>query len=98
MSSRDEYLQKFKTQLDEWNNDIDELQARARQVQSDAQTQYHEQIKALQEMRDDALSRYNEMQNATVEAWDALAEGAEKTWQTWIDTFDNARSKFKTRD
>ena len=95
MSSRDEYLQKFKTQLDEWNADIDKLQARAREAQADAQAQYHEQIKALQEMRDDALSRYNEMQNATVEAWDALAEGAEKTWQTWVDTFDKARSKFK---
>ena len=98
MSSRDEYLQKFKSQLDEWNRDIDELQAKAREAQADVQAQYHEQIKALQEMRDEALNRYNEMQHATVEAWDVLMEGAEKTWQTWIDTFDNARSKFKTKD
>ncbi len=98
MSSRDEYLQKFKAQLDEWNADIDKLEAKAREAQAGAQTQYHDQLESLREMRDDALKRYSEMQNASVDAWDALVQGAEKTWQTWIDTFDNARSKFKTKD
>ena len=98
MSSRDEYLQKFKTKLDEWNADIDKLEAKARDAQADAQGQYHEQLESLRETRDDALKRYNEMQNATVDAWDAMAQGAEKAWQSWLDAFADARSKFKPRD
>ena len=98
MSSRDEYLQKFKAQLDEWNADIDNLEAKAREAQAEAQAQYHEQLESMREMRNDALKRYSEMQSATVEAWDTMVAGAEKTWQTWIDTFAEARSKFKSKD
>ncbi len=98
MSSRDEYLQKFKAQLDEWNADIDKLEAKAREVQADVQAQYQEQLESMREMRDDALKRYTEMQSATVEAWDAMVVGAEKTWQIWVDTFAEARSKFKSKD
>jgi hypothetical protein len=34
MSSREEYLKKLKTKLDEWDADIDKLEAKARDAQS----------------------------------------------------------------
>ena len=95
MNSRDEYLQKFKANLDQWNADIDKLEAKAREAQADAQAQYHKQLDDLRQMRDEALQRYTEVQNATVEAWDTMAQGTEKAWQAWFDAFQDARSKFK---
>ena len=95
MTSRDEYLQNFKDKLDEWNTDIDALEAKTRNAQADMQAQYRKQLEAMREMRDDALKRYNELQGATVEAWDVMAQGTEKAWQAWVDAFAEARSKFK---
>lgn len=97
MTSRDEYLDKFKAKLDEWNADIDKLEAKAREAQSDVQGQYESQLKALREMRDDALEQYNQMQNAAVDAWDSMVQGTEKAWQAWVGAFDDARSKFKSK-
>jgi chromosome segregation ATPase len=94
MSNRDEYLQKLKTKLDEWDADIDQLEAKAREAQSDAQAQYHRQIESMREMRDEAVKRYGEMQNATADAWEAMAKGSEKAWSAWLAAFDEARSKF----
>ncbi len=96
MTSRDEYLDKFKAKLDEWNADIDKLEAKAREAQADAQAQYESQLKALRKMRDDALEQYNQVQNAAVDAWDAMAQGAEKAWQSWMDAFEDARSQLKS--
>ena len=98
MTSREEYLQRFKRQLDEWNDDIDELEVKAREAQAGAQARYREQLEALRKMRDDAWQRYTEMQRATVDAWDAMAQGTEKAWHAWVDAFDDARSKFKSKD
>ncbi len=98
MTSRDEYLQKFKANLDEWNAEIDKLEGRAREAQADVQTQYDRQLMALREMRDDAQKKYSEMQSITAEAWDVMVQGTEKAWQSWANAFEDARSKFTSKD
>ncbi len=98
MTSRDENLEAFKAKLDEWNAEIDKLESNARQVQADAKAQYDTQLESLREMRDDAQSKYSEMQNATAEAWEAMVQGTEKAWQAWANAFEDARSKFTSKD
>lgn len=98
MTERDEYLQKFKEQLDKWNADIDKLETKAHEAQVDAQAHYHEQLESLRAMRDDAQKRYNEMQGAAADAWDVMVQGTEKAWEVWFETLENARSKFKPKD
>ncbi len=98
MTSRDEYLEKFKAKLDEWNADIDKLEAKARAAQADMQAEYREQLDALRRTRDEALKEYDKVQNAAVDAWDAMVQGSEKAWQAWTDAFENARSKLKAKD
>ena len=98
MTSRDEYLEKFKAKLDEWNADIDKLEAKARAAQAEMQTEYGEKLEALRRTRDEALKEYDRVQNAAVDAWDAMVQGSEKAWQAWTDAFENARSKLKAKD
>lgn len=98
MSSRDEYLEKFKKKLDEWNAEVDKLESHARQTQADARAQYDKQLESLREMRDDAQKKYIEMQEATAEAWDAMMQGSEMAWKTWMNALENARSKFMSKD
>ena len=98
MSSRDDYLDEFKAKLDEWNAEIHELESSARHAQADAKTQYDKQLEALRVMRDDAQTKFSEMQNTTAEAWDVMVQGTEKAWQTWSSAFENARSTFTSKD
>ena len=98
MTSRDEYLEKFKTRLDEWNAEIDKLESNARNAQAEAKAQYDKQLEALREMRDDAQTNLSEMQKATAEAWDVMLQGSEKAWQAWGSAFETASSKFTSKD
>ena len=97
MADRDEYLEKFKANLDEWNAEIGKLEAKAREAQADAKAQYEKQLVALREMRDDAQKKFAEMQKASDEAWDVMLKGTEKAWQTWASAFEKARSKFTSK-
>ncbi len=98
MSSRDDYLDEFKVKLDEWNAEIDKLESNARQAQADAQAQYDEQLETLRVMRDDAQTKFSEMQNTTAEAWDVMLRGTEKAWEAWTNAFAEAQSKFTSKD
>lgn len=98
MTSRDEYLDKFKIKLDEWNAEIEKLENRAQEAQADAKINYDKQLASLREMRDEAQQKFAEMQNASNEAWDAMVRGTEEAWQTWMGAFHEARSKFKSKD
>ena len=98
MTSRDDFLEDFKTKLDEWNAEIRKLESSARQAQTDAKAQYDKQLESLREMRDDAQKKYSEMQNTTAEAWDVMFRGTEKTWKAWANAFAEAQSKFTSKD
>ena len=52
MSTRDAYVEKMKANLDAWNASIDNLEAKARVAEADAQNTYNEQIEALRKQRD----------------------------------------------
>ena len=47
MSERDAYVEKMKAKLDEWNAEIDRLEAKARGAEADARLRYNKQIESL---------------------------------------------------
>lgn len=98
MTSRDEYLEKLKSNLDEWNAEIGKMEARAREAQADAKAQYEKQLASMREMHADAQKKFAEMQSSTAEAWDVMLKGSEQAWKTWMSAFEDARSKFKPKD
>lgn len=95
MIDREEYLQKLKAKLDEWDADLDALEVKAREAQADAEAQYRKQVESLRAMRDDAFKQYAQMQDAAADVWETMAAAGEKTWQTWLDAFDQVRGKGK---
>jgi phage host-nuclease inhibitor protein Gam len=78
MSSREEYLKTFKAKLDEWDADIDRLEAKANEAQADAQEQYHKQLDNMREMRKEAMARYSEMQDAAFDEARSKFKGSGK--------------------
>ena len=94
MSNREEYLATVKAKLEEWDADIDRLEAKASEAQADAQVQYRKQLDNMREMRKEAMARYAEMQGAAADAWETMAKGTEKAWNAWLTAFEEARDKF----
>ncbi|TVQ91149.1 MAG: hypothetical protein EA400_05500 [Chromatiaceae bacterium] len=95
MINRDEYLQKVKNHIDQWNQDLKQLEAKAEAAQADAAAEYRKQLEYLREMRDDAAKRHAQMQEAAGDAWKEVVHSIDKTWDAWVDAFGQMRDKLK---
>lgn len=94
MSKRDEYAEKLKIQIDEWNAELDRFEARVNAAAADARQRYQEELNSLRARRDEMLQELSRVQQATDDAWDEVWRGAEEAWQTMKEAFGRARSKF----
>lgn len=95
MPQNDQYIEKIKARLDQWNAEIDKLEARSKEAEADTKIEYQKQLDGLREQRDRAEAQLEEIRNATDEAWSELESGFDKAWQDISTAFDNAFSKFK---
>lgn len=91
MSKRDEFTARLQAKLDEWNAEIDELEANARKKQAQAKGDYHAGLADLKEKRDAAAEKLKDVQNASKDTWESLKIGAERTWDEMKQTFDNTK-------
>ncbi len=95
MSSRDEFVAKLKVQLDSWNAQIDELEAKAAQASGDTRAKYEEQVDVLRDRQEEARDKLGEIRAASEGAWEELRAGAEDAWSRTKDAISAARDQFK---
>jgi ElaB/YqjD/DUF883 family membrane-anchored ribosome-binding protein len=95
MTDKDEFTEKLKSQIDEWNAEIKMMEAHAQKVQADAKVQYEENLKKMREQRDQAQDKLKELQRASDTAWDDMRKGAEAMWAAAEESFTKAWSRFK---
>lgn len=95
MSKRDEYVEKMKMQLDEWNTKLATLETRASQVKDDAKDKYEEEMAVIVRKRDEAKGKLSELQGAGEEAWEELKSGMDQAWSSLRESFEKARAKFQ---
>jgi len=94
MSKRDEYVTKLKGKLDEWNEDIDKLEAKAEHVKEDVKEKYAEEIETVKKQRDVVKQKTMELVESGEEAWEELKTGVESAWKKLTEAIDRAHSKF----
>ncbi|QIT54715.1 hypothetical protein HC341_05470 [Aquisalimonas sp. 2447] len=95
MAKRDEYLEKFKAQLDQWNAELARLEAKAQEAQADARLRYEAEIEELRQRREEARERMKEMERAGEDVWDDFRKRAEKAWNELDEGFRKAWSNFR---
>lgn len=95
MSNREEYIRKMKAKLEEWNAEINTLNARAEKVTANVRNEYHEQITSLKTKQAAARQRIEELQQAGETAWEDLKSGVELAWTAMGEAIDSARSRFR---
>jgi hypothetical protein len=97
MSTRDEYVEKMKAQLDQWNADIARWEAKAHEAQAGARAEYDRRLDALRQQRDQAMYQMNLLQAAAGEAWLDMMRGTEEAWARMREAFDKASSHFRPK-
>jgi uncharacterized coiled-coil DUF342 family protein len=95
MSSRDEYIRKMQSKLEEWNAEIDTLTVKAGEVTADLKKEYNEHIDTLKAKQAVARQKIEELQQAGESAWVDLKSGIELAWISMGEAIDSARSRFK---
>jgi chorismate mutase len=80
MSTKDEYIAKLKSQLDEWEGDLADLRAKAAAASGDVQHKIDHEIAELKVKWDEADARRRELLDAADDRWDDMKDAAEAKW------------------
>lgn len=94
MSKRDEYVEKLKHKLDDWNDDIDELEAKTDHVKADMKEKYKEELAVVRQQRETVKQKASELIDSSEGAWEELKIGVEEAWHKLTEAIDRAHSKF----
>ncbi len=97
MMTRDEYVQKLKTQLDQWNSEITKWEEKTKSAQTKMKADYEKQLNIFRSRRDEAMTQLRQVQAASGEAWMDMMRGADEAWARLRDAFAKARSHFEKK-
>lgn len=92
---REAYIEKFKLKLDEWNSEIDKLQAKTKGTHDLALVSYNKQIEALIVKRDHLKGKMAELHTRGEAAWEDLRDGIGTAWKNLGDSIEDAKTRFK---
>jgi len=99
MSTRDEYIAKMKTQLDDWSVEISALEERAQDFKDDAKVKYEEQLAVLRAKREEGMIKLEammaEVKSASETAWEQVKTETEHAWEALKDSVATFRTHYK---
>jgi lipid II:glycine glycyltransferase (peptidoglycan interpeptide bridge formation enzyme) len=97
MMNREEYVQKLKAQLDEWNAEAKKWEQKAQEAQAGMKAEYEKQLAHLNSQREQAMYQMKLLQSASQDAWQDMMKGADQAWKSMQEAFDRARSHFEKK-
>ncbi len=95
MTTRNEYIEGLKNQLDKWNEDIAKWEAKAKVAKTDLHIDYEMQLEALRRQREQAKEKLHALQSSAGEAWKEMKVGADAAWQSMREAVEKAGSHFQ---
>lgn len=91
--NRDEYVQKLKAQIDQWNAQLKKWESASEEVKN----KYLQQLDEAQVRRDDAIAELKRIQGASAEAWTQMMKGADNAFKEMRESFERARQAFEKK-
>ena len=92
MTSRDTYVAKMKLQLDELNDRLSEMEAKAKVTRAEVSAGYRADMERLHAQSREAVGKLEELRQAGEDSWESLVAEADKLRQA----FSHAFSDFQT--
>jgi lipid II:glycine glycyltransferase (peptidoglycan interpeptide bridge formation enzyme) len=94
VTNRDEYVQKLKAQIDQWNAEAARWEEKARNAQAGMQLEYQHQLENLRAKSEQAMAELRRLQHASTDAFSEMMRGADAAMQSMADAFERARRSF----
>ena len=95
MSKRDDVIRTLKTQLDEVNGHLEELEKKAKTGQQKLGQKYDEQVAELQASSRVFKKKLDDLRAAGDDKWEAVAAEAEKIRKAFVHSFNYFKSQLK---
>ncbi len=87
MATKEEYIEKLKTQLSSWETQMGDLEAKASEATADLKVELEEQMGNLRVKFREGESKLDQLADITEEKWEDLKEDAEKIFDELIVDF-----------
>lgn len=87
MATKEEYIEKLKTQLDSWQVQMGDLEAKAGEATADLKAELEEQMGNLRVKFREGESKLDQLADVSEEKWEDLKEDAEKIFDDLIVDF-----------
>ena len=94
MIDRDEYVQKLKTQIDQWNAEAAHWEEKAKKAQAGMKAEYERQLEQFRVRSREAVDELRRLQGASTDAFSEMMRGADAAVKSMQDAFDRARKSF----
>jgi phage shock protein A len=91
--TREEYLEKLKKQLDEWNSKIDEFEAGGEKLSGDALQKYNNQVYELRQQLKSVRTKFDQVRASGRENWDMMIGELEHIRDTFVHSFNYFKSQ-----
>ena len=95
MDTKDEFVRKLHSKLDQCKNEIDALVAKVDQTEEQVKTEFRQQIEALHSKRDEVHRQLYELEQASESAWEDMKLGIEIAVGDISEAINSAISRFK---
>lgn len=94
MINRDEYIQKLKSQIDQWNAEAAHWEEKAKKAQAGMKAEYDRQLEQFRAKSKDAMAELRRVQSASTDAWTEMMRGADSAVKSMQEAFERARRSF----
>lgn len=93
MSTRDEYVEKMKQQLDEWNADLERLETRISEAAEPVRSKLEPQLAKVRAGYAGAREKLRDVRAAGEDTWEELTDDAEHVWKTLRQSINYFKSQ-----
>jgi hypothetical protein len=93
MSTRDKYIAIMKSQLDDLNRSMGEMEAQAKIAKEDVRVKYNAEMIKLRKQSQVAMEKFEELKLAGDESWAKLVVETEKVRDAFLHAFQDFKSR-----
>lgn len=95
MTDRKVFVAKMKARLDQWNAEIETLEARAKEANVEARKAFDHQLDELRRQRKLAEKTLNDIRDANEAAWDDMRKAVESSLESMSNRFHEAMKRYR---
>lgn len=93
--NREEYIDRMAAKLKEWNAEIDNLEAKARNAGTDTKKEIGEEVQNLRAKKQAAEYKLEDIKEAGEESWKEIQAEAEDALEDIKSSLENAINRFE---